>query len=279
MKKRKTHSLIKSAALLVASVVACHGQMYVTAQFDLKASLEGKSNFGFEISTNGTAQLSSPQKHTLCFNTNDWAVIHGNLANEIGSQAAGLRLEPEGEYDAANVRAGVMVVRVQSYQSRATFLSSEFLVRLTSRLHGSQKGVWDSMFAAQNVRVWVNQVENKTLPTNEWVVVSFLLPEAVKLNGHAVGAEPGADSRIMLMGDTGLLEWGRAVDGSLTAAVLLGGDGEMDEIENILRGIEHGLALRYAIRGIRPASATQVSTCRSAGYFSFNAWSTLLLLR
>jgi len=286
MKKRKTHNLLISAAFFVASAASCHGQVYVNAQFDLKASLQGKPGFHVETSTNGTAFFASPQSHTLHFNTNDWAALNGRLVNTTGKHATGLWLEPvNGEYDTTTIRAGCLLVRVKSLHSRSTVFTSEFTCRLASRLHGGETGALDSHFASQGVKIWINQVENVPshpvlLPTNQWAVVSFILPAEVFLNGHATTATPGADSRVVLLGDAHPAEWGRALDAEIFAATLLGGSGDDADFEVVLRGIEHGLALRYGIaKTIRPATALQRDTCRSAGYYSFNAWSTLLLLR
>ena len=283
--RRRFKPAIVLAAFFVAGAAVCHAQIYVAAQYDAKAALEGKAGFGVGM-TNGVSYLSSPQQHKLHFNTNDWHIADGKLVNITGKHATGLWLEPHnGEYDAATIRAGCLLVRVKSRHSRSTFFASEFSCRLASRLNGSENGVIDSQFTAEKTRVWINQEENMAsrpvrLQTNQWALVSFVIPSEISLNGRPPGTAPGADSRVVLLGDGNPLEWGRAMDAEIVAATLLGGNAEDFEFEWVLRGVEHAIARYHGVNGVaKPVTADIRNTTYAANFKAFGVWGTLLLVR
>ena len=276
-------NFLTGLAVFVASAATCHGQaVRVAAQFDLKASFENKPGFGFETSTHGTAFYSSPQQHTLHFRTNDWLATENGIANLSGPTAFPLWLKPNGDYDAATIRGGVLAVNARSLGSRSTLVASDFLVRTASRLHQGPAGVIDSHFAAAGVKIFINQQEAShtvVVPTNEWFILSFVFPEPVNLNGIAASTPPGADARITLLGDP-LSFMGRTFEGELGAAVLFSANnGDDEDLLTVCRGVEHALALRYKVKNITPATAEARNASFAAQFRSFNAWGTLLLVR
>lgn len=282
MTKHITAALALTLLATVASTATCHAQ-YVTAQFCTKAAAKAAmnenfyANYGMEILSNGTGRLHSPQQSALHFSTNDWKIAqNGALDNIAGRNATGLWLEPGAEGTNKTLRAGVLVVNAREATSRGTLVSSEFVCRLASRLHGGNQGVFDTMYAAKGVRVFVNGLEDSPIKTNELCIISFVLPAEVGIaTGLAVSSAPGgADSRVMLMADPVPL-WNRALDGQLLAAVLLSGD---EPGESVLRGIEHGLALWHGVKGMQSATKVERDAAWATGFHGFGVWGTRFLL-
>jgi hypothetical protein len=129
---------------------------------------------------------------------------------------------------------------------------------------GGGDGYFDTVGPAENVRVFVNGKEDEPLQADMWQIVSFILPSEMPLENA------------MIFGDPGLPSWKRGFEGETKSVVLLGGG---DIQEAALRGMEHALALRFKIKGIKLADAAERDAAWVAGFNAHGVWRTLFLVK
>jgi len=234
-----------------------HGQAQVIGQWDILA------NEMLPLTNGVTQWVSSPQGVTLGFWNEDWEVEADILRNTGGAENFGLWAESE-TTTGETIRGGVMVIKTDVLRVRSALFTGGHVVRLANDPDGGGDGYFDTVGPAENVRVWVNGKEDEPLQAETWQIVSFIFPSETPFENA------------MIFGDPGLPSWKRGFEGEAKGVVLLG-SGEVSEAA--LRGMEHALALRFKIKGIKPADAAERDAAWGTGFNAHGAWRTLFLLK